>query len=67
MVKKNWSNPELKELSIEYTLEVKYKCNTCGDTSYGASWLGKNCRTVQLDGNMCTGKIIAIEEGTGIS
>lgn len=38
MVKNNWSNPELKELSIENTLEAtpyaygdKYKCKSCSN------------------------------------
>ncbi|MBQ9013150.1 MAG: hypothetical protein IJ094_06250 [Bacilli bacterium] len=68
MVKKNWSNPELKELSIENTLEVKYKCDTCGDTRYGVGSLGKACRTANIINGeyvMCTGTIIEIEEGTG--
>lgn len=53
MVKNNWSNPELKELSIENTLEVTpyalgdwYKCNDCGYTwkAIITPWEPKYCR-----------------------
>ena len=50
MVKNSWINPELKELSIENTLEMgdQWRCNKCGEVYtelFGVIW-GKVCYNV---------------------
>ena len=49
MIKKNWSNPELKELSIEYTQASKLICDSCGQEDTLGATNGQKCYYVVPD------------------
>lgn len=58
MVKKNWSNPELKELSIEYTQATKLICNICGKEAYQPETKKGDTCSYQVPGNYCYGVFV---------